>query len=104
MPIIKSAIKKMKQSLVRRDRNRRQKRALKEIVDSFRKSPSASLLAKASSALDKAAKKNTIHKNKASRIKGRLAKLLKNGIKKVDHKAPKSTVPKSKKAIPSKKS
>lgn len=103
MPIIKSAIKKLKQSLVRRDRNRREKKALKEIVDSFRKAPSEAGLAKASSALDKAAKKNTIHRNKAARIKGRLAKLLKNGAKKADAKSLKKTSSQPKKKAVSKK-
>lgn len=94
----------MKQSLVRRDRNRHEKKMMKEIVDSFRKAPSAALLAKASSALDKAAKKNTIHKNKAARIKGRLAKLLKNGVKKVEAKTTKVATPATKKKTVSKKS
>lgn len=102
MPIIKSAIKKMKQSLVRRDRNRSEKRGLKEILDDYRRAPSETLLAKASSALDKAAKKNTIHKNKASRIKGRLAKLLKKGAKSADVKVSKTSKAPSKKKTASK--
>lgn len=92
----------MKQSLVRRDRNRSEKRGLKEILDDYRRSPSESLLAKASSALDKAAKKNTIHKNKANRIKGRLAKLLKKGVKNVEVKVSKAPKVPSKKKSASK--
>lgn len=92
----------MKQSLVRRDRNRHEKRTVKELVDAFRKAPSETLLAKVSSALDKAAKKNTIHKNKAARIKSRFAKLLKSGVKTSDTKVAKPKSQTKKKVAPKK--
>jgi len=42
----------------------------------MRRQPSAENLVKAYSELDKAAKKKVIHKNKAARLKGRLARFL----------------------------
>lgn len=50
---------------------------LKTKIKKMRKSPSAKNLTIAFQALDKAAKRNIIHKNKASRLKSRLSKLLK---------------------------
>lgn len=76
MPVIKSAIKKLKQSLKHRAHNRSVKSGVKELVDKFKKSPTAQAYSKAVSALDKAAKNNIIHPNKAARLKSRLAKRL----------------------------
>lgn len=76
MPVIKSAIKKLKQSRKHQARNRGVKRQVKELIDVFKKAPTAKTYAAAASALDKAAKTNIIHKNKASRLKSRLSKRL----------------------------
>lgn len=76
MPIIRSAAKKLRQSKTHALRNRATKAGVKEILDAFRKKPTAAGLNKVVSSLDKAAKTNIIHKNKASRLKSRLAKLL----------------------------
>lgn len=81
MPILKSAIKKLRQSIVKRERNVVQKIALKNLLDTFKKKPLAAAYSKLVSALDKAAKKNLIHSNKASRLKSRLSKLLKSPVK-----------------------
>lgn len=77
MPVIKSAIKKLRQSKVKRARNLVSKGALKNLLDAFKKKPTPGIFSKLVSALDKAAKKNLIHKNKAARLKSRLSKLLK---------------------------
>lgn len=58
---VKTAVKKLKKSLDTDDKGQKQN-ALKEVYKT----------------LDKAAAKNVIHKNKASRKKSRLAKLLKS--------------------------
>jgi len=50
--------------------------SLRTIVKTMRKAPSAKTLTKVFQALDKAAKRNIIHKNKASRLKSNLAKLI----------------------------
>lgn len=77
MPIIASAIKKLRHDRKRTVTNRATKESVREIVKSMRKKPSEKTLTTAFRTLDKAAKKNVIHKNKADRLKSRLAKLLK---------------------------
>lgn len=77
MPVIKSAIKKLKQSQKRTQANKVAKREIKEAIDAFRHSPSAKLYAQVSSLVDKANKSNLLHPNKSARLKSRLSKLLK---------------------------
>jgi len=74
MPIIKSAIKALKQSKVRQKRNLLKKKDLKDIV---KKTTKSSDMPKAQSKIDKIAKTGYIHKNKAARLKSRLSKRLK---------------------------
>lgn len=76
MPIIKSAIKKVRKDRVRTARNKAREAVVKKLVKSARKNPSAKNLSAVFSALDKAAKVKLIHPNKAARLKGRLAKLV----------------------------
>jgi len=71
MPITKSAIKALRQSQKKRVRNLAKKKALKTAV---KKTKTAKDLAKAQSQIDKIAKSGYIHKNKAARLKSRLAK------------------------------
>lgn len=74
MPIIKSAIKRAKQTVIRRDRNVATKRALKDAVKAFNAKPTAATLSAAQSAIDTAVKKNVLNKNTASRRKALLSK------------------------------
>ncbi len=74
MPIIKSAVKALKQSKVRQKRNLLKKKDLKDIV---KKTTKSSDMPKAQSKIDKIAKTGYIHKNKAARLKSRLSKRLK---------------------------
>lgn len=83
MPIIKSAKKALRQNIRRRKRNLIKKEAYKKAVKNFRKlitdkkpKEAQELLPKVYQALDKAAKTKVIEKNKASRLKSRLAKLI----------------------------
>lgn len=83
MPNTKSAAKAMRQSIKRRSRNIATKdkfkaavKDVKKFITAGSKSEAAEALKKAMSALDKAAKKNVIKKNTASRKKSRLAKAL----------------------------
>lgn len=83
MPNTKSAQKAMRQSRRRAAINLRTKFKFKSTVKATRSAIAASdakaaaeELKKAMSALDKAVKKNVIHKNTASRKKSRLAKAL----------------------------
>ena len=76
MPVIKSAIKKLRQAKTKAARNKGVKVTLRELMTKFRKAPAQKLFSELTSSLDKAAKTNVIHKNKASRLKSRLSKLL----------------------------
>lgn len=95
MPIIKSAIKRAKQTIVRRERNVGIKRDIKEATKAFLAKPSAEALSKAHSELDTAVKKKLLKKNTVARRKAGLAKIAKDaGVKLVAAKktaAPKAT-------------
>ncbi len=75
MPILKSAKKALRVSKKKNIVNRKVKSQVKTTIDQAIKEPSPANLAKASSKIDRAVKKNLIHKNKAARVKSRLAKL-----------------------------
>lgn len=82
MPIIKSAIKRMRQTTKRRSRNVAAKRDLKGAVKAFNAKPSASTLAAAQSELDTMVKKNLLPKNTAARRKAQLSRIAKEaGVK-----------------------
>jgi small subunit ribosomal protein S20 len=80
MPIIKSAKKRVKVAAKARGRNVKTKRSLREALKAFSKAVDSGKAAdilkaqnEAASAIDTAAKKNVIHKNKAARQKAALA-------------------------------
>jgi len=80
MPIIKSAKKRVKVAAKARARNSRVKRSLREAVKAFNQAIAtgkpadiAKTQAEAISAIDTAAKKAIIHKNKAARQKAALS-------------------------------
>lgn len=82
MPLIKSAIKRMRQNTVRQDRRKPVKtymktmiRKIEDAVKAGKKDEAVKLLAETYKAIDMAAKRNIIHKNTASRKKSRMAKL-----------------------------
>ncbi|MDB5161939.1 MAG: rpsT [Candidatus Saccharibacteria bacterium] len=82
MPIIKSAIKRAKQTIKRRERNVGIKREIKDAVKEFMLKPTAASLSKAHSEIDTAVKKNLLNKNTAARRKANLAKFAKEaGVK-----------------------
>ena len=74
----KSSIKRIRQTNTRRLRNRYYAKTARNAVKALRttvdKEEAKALLPKVSSMLDKLAKKNVIHKNKAGNIKSKLAK------------------------------
>ncbi len=99
MPIIKSAIKRAKQTVKRRDRNVGIKRDVKEATKAFIAKPTAATLAKAQSEIDTAVKKNLLNKNTAARRKAHLAKVAKDASVKLapaKKAAPKATAAKPK--------
>lgn len=78
MPIIKSAIKRAKQSEVRRQRNLQAKTAIKKnmraVLDDAAAKDVNDKLSAAYSKIDKAVKTGLLHKNTAARRKARLAR------------------------------
>lgn len=84
MPIIKSAIKRMKQTAKRRERNVETKKQVKSAVKAFMEKPSAKGLRAAQSEIDTAVKKNILNKRTAARRKSQLVKLAKAANVKVE--------------------
>lgn len=74
MPIIKSAIKKVRKDKVRTARNKKREDILKILIKKARASKSAKDIQAVYSALDKATKVHLIHPNKSARLKSRLSK------------------------------
>lgn len=82
MPIIKSAIKRAKQTIKRRERNIGIKKDIKTAVKAFNAKPSAKTLADVQREYDTAVKKGLLKKNTAARRKSALAKIAKEaGVK-----------------------
>jgi len=82
MPIIKSAIKRAKQTTKRRLRNVGIKQNIKTAVKTFMDKPSAKALSAAQSELDTAVKKGLLKKNTVARRKAKLHAIAKKtGVK-----------------------
>jgi len=103
MPIIKSAKKRVKTTRKATVRNSKAKRILRDAFKSYAIKPTSSSHAKAQSALDKAAKKGLVHKNKVARKKRQLAAAAKKAGMKVEKRAVKATKTVVKKVAPTKK-
>lgn len=76
MPILKSAIKKVRKDKLRTARNKKREIALKGFIKNARNLKSEKSLKEVYSALDKATKVKLIHPNKSARLKSRLAKAM----------------------------
>ncbi|HYK77396.1 MAG TPA: 30S ribosomal protein S20 [Daejeonella sp.] len=80
----KSSIKRIRANATKRLRNRYQakttRNAIKKLRTATDKAAASTLLTKVISMLDRLAKKNVIHKNKASNNKSKLTKFV-NGLK-----------------------
>ena len=112
MPIIKSAKKRVRVAQKATTRNVKTKRNLKSALKAFHAAvtgggkKTSAVHSKAQSALDKAAKKGVMHKNKVARRKKQLAASAKKAAGVSKSAAPKKTVAKKpvvKKAAPTKK-
>lgn len=100
MPIIKSAVKRMKQTIVRKERNIGIKKDIKSATKAFNAKPSAAALSKVYSELDKAVKKGLIKKNTAARRKASLSVAAKSAnVKLVAGAAKKVTKPTAAKKV-----
>jgi len=102
MPIIKSAIKRVRQQKTRAARNLVTKNHYKSLIKEFslliqegKIEEATALFPKVQKAIDLAVKKNLLHQNTAARRKSSLAKLLANG-------APKAAAKPAKKSAPNK--
>ena len=99
MPVTKSARGALKQQQRRLKENKRTKRLYKKSIKSFKKDPKEEGLTQAFSQIDRAAKKNVIHQNKAARLKSQLAKLIRKNkpkpVVKSSTKSPHKTSPKA---------
>ena len=76
MPVTSSAKKALKQEQRRAKENQRLRDAYKKAIRYFKENISAKSLATTYTKIDRAAKNHLIHKNKASRLKSQLAKVL----------------------------
>lgn len=82
MPIIKSAIKQMKQDRRRYAQNLRTKRAMRTAINKFKSEPTFDNLREAQSKIDTAAKKNVLSKQAAARRLRHLVAIAKaSGVK-----------------------
>lgn len=78
MPNVKSAIKRHKTSLIRRERNRKRRATMRTFIKKLRATDNheeaVKLLPQVFSSVDKAVKNNVIHRSTGSRYKSRLSK------------------------------
>lgn len=76
----KSALKRIRSNAAKRLRNRYQAKSTRTAIKNLRKTTdkneAATMMPKVFSMIDKLAKKNVIHKNKASNQKSKLARLV----------------------------
>jgi small subunit ribosomal protein S20 len=91
MPVIKSARKKLRQDKKRTVHNKKAESLFKKLIKKAGKTPTEKNIKNAVIAVDKATKKNIIHKNKAARLKSSLSKLSTNPKSKSVVKAKKKT-------------
>ncbi len=80
MPVTKSAQKKLRQDRKRTSENKKLKNLFGYTVKKAIKAPTNKSIQQAIKSVDKAAKKNIIHKNKAARIKSKLSKLIQKKV------------------------
>jgi small subunit ribosomal protein S20 len=76
MPVIKSARKKLKVDRKRESANKKIEALINLVIKKAQRKPTQESIREAFKAIDKGAKKNVFHKNKAARLKSRLSKLV----------------------------
>ncbi len=97
MPIGRSAKKSLRKARKLNEVNTNFRKNVKKVVKGFTQKPSEETWKKVSSILDKAIKKNILHRNKVARLKSRYSKMIKaTTTKKVE---PKTEVVKVKKTV-----
>ena len=88
MPVNKSALKRERQNITRRDRNRilrtKVRTSFNKVMESIhakKKTDTVKNFNEYSSIVDRAVKKSIFHRNKGARRKSRMAKLINNTFK-----------------------
>ncbi len=76
MPLLHNAKKKLRQDKKRTIHNKKIKDALKELLKTAKAKKTPEAISKAFSGIDKAVKHHLVHKNKASRTKAALSKII----------------------------
>jgi small subunit ribosomal protein S20 len=76
MPVIKSAIKKLRKDKKREAHNDAFRDLMGQAIKAVKRETNTANLSHAFSLIDKAAKKHLLHKNKAARMKSSLSKLI----------------------------
>jgi len=99
MPVTKSAKKALRKDRKRTVINKLRKKITKEAIKAFKKTLSEKDLKKAVSLIDRLAKNKVIHKNKAARLKSRLAKLLATKVSQKSQSSPAKAVKKTKNKV-----
>jgi small subunit ribosomal protein S20 len=98
MPVLKHAKKKLRQDIKRTADNLRIKETYKKLLKAAKAKPSTESISKAFQAIDKAAKNNIIHDNKAARLKSALARTVSANPRATDTSKQKTAKAKSSKA------
>lgn len=76
MPVIRSAKKKLRVDRKRESANKKVEAFINFVIKKAQRKPTPGSIREAFKVIDKGVKKNIFHKNKASRIKSRLSKLI----------------------------
>ena len=90
MPVTQTAKRALRVSKRKKIDNSKTVADMERAIRAFKKSASASDLAKAYSQIDRAARKNIFHKKKAARLKSQLSKMAKSAPAKASKKSSKS--------------
>jgi small subunit ribosomal protein S20 len=92
MPVIKSAIKKQRQDIRREAHNDEFRKKMRDLLRNVgKKTQNLATLSEAYTIIDKAAKRNLIHANKAARLKSQIARKIKPVQKKAQSAKPVTT-------------
>lgn len=83
MPVLKHAKKKLRQDKKRTEDNLKVKNTYKKLIKAAKVLQDADSLSSAYQAVDKAVKKNVIHKNKGARLKSQVAAAVIGKVKEV---------------------
>lgn len=97
MPITKSAQKALRQTKRKTEVNKKIKLRMKTAIRAFNDDPNQENLSKAYQTIDRSAKKNLLHKNKAAHLKSGLSKKAGKPTGKSTSKSTKTSKPAAKK-------